>query len=76
MKCDNCGSRMKKVSTNPTLTYLCETCGQIATDDGNGGFIFEDIGWDSDEDSMPPGCAACGSDIYPICRGGCPLIDE
>lgn len=68
-ECPECGCEM---DFNEDLQeWQCPDCDCVM--DGEG-YFYDDV-YDDDDD-MPAGCRACGSSTYPICRGGCPLIDE
>lgn len=90
MVCDNCGEHYTigeardyfnmemQIAFGDGFDYdtmfpLHHLCGQCAV-------MTAGCDIENDEDyildDMPEGCAACGSDAYPICMEGCPLIDD
>lgn len=66
VRCPECGSRMRKAGDK----YYCKECDEFF--DMN---ELVDIGIESDYDSTPGGCEACGGP-YPLCAGSCPIFDD
>lgn len=66
VRCPECGSRMRKAGSK----YYCKECDEFFDMDD-----LVDIGIESEYDSKPEYCIACGGP-YPLCAGSCSLFDD
>lgn len=86
MICDNCGDHFKvdearlyfntemQLAFGPGFDYdtmfpIHHLCGGCAMAEAA---MDEEL----NDEERPEGCEACGSDLYPICKEGCPLMDD
>lgn len=75
MYCNKCGEEMKWHYDNHWDCYKCNNWVSIL----NGEEYWKDDSDDiEDYDTIynDDFCRTCDSDSYPLCRGGCPYIDE
>lgn len=74
--CKNCGAKMELEYEDH---WYCSSCGNWMFIDSSGEEYWHNDGnlvEDYDEVYNDDFCKTCDSDSYPMCRGGCPYIDE